>query len=687
MTTMNLARQLISDHLIEGRMNTGEEIGLKPDQALLQDATGTLSMLMLEAIGIDRVRVPLTVQYVDHNLVQTDSRNPEDHVYLETASRRFGVWFSRPGNGISHPVHMEAFGLPGALLVGADSHTCAAGSLGMLAIGAGSGDIAAVLTGEPFYLRMPEITGIRLVGKLPEWVSAKDVILEMLRRHGVKGAVGRIIEYFGPGLASLSAMDRHVIANMGAELGATSTVFPSDEVTRAFLAAHGRAHDWRPLPTPDNADYDHHDEIDLSALEPLIAKPSSPDNIVPVRDVAGEPIYQAYIGSSANPGFRDFAIAARMVEGRQIAPGVSFDINPSTRRVLLDLMQDGLLGALIQAGARLHQAGCNGCMGMGQAPARGRNSLRTVPRNFPGRSGTEEDSVFLCSPETATASALTGRITDPRDLGMAYPSINVARLGALTRDFISAPLSEETAAVSIVRGANIANLPPIDPLPDTIEVPILLKLGDDVSTDDICPAGARAMPFRSNVQKISQFCFERVDPTYVSRAQALLPTGHAFIASRNYGQGSSREHAVLAPRYLGLRIVLARSFARIQLQNLANGGILALGFENDGDYDRINLDETLIVEGIVSRIFDPNGVSVTLSRTGEHIRARHFMSSRQIEIFRAGGTCCVSCRKVKTVRCPRRLDCRDTQGGEATLSWSGCALISSQRLRHDQKQD
>src|SRR5262249_18376901 len=601
--TMNIARQLISDHLVEGRMEIGEEISLKPDQVLLQDATGTLSMLMLEAIGIDRVRVPLAVQYVDHNLVQADSRNPEDHLYLETASRRFGIWFSRPGNGISHPVHMEAFGVPGALLVGADSHTCAAGSLGMLAIGAGSGDIAAVLTGEPLYVRMPAIMGVRLVGRLPEWVRAKDVILEMLRRHTVKGGVGRIIEYYGPGVGSLSAMDRHVIANMGAELGATTTVFPSDEMTRTFLEAHSRAQDWRPIPAPTNADYDLHDEIDLSRLEPLITKPSSPDNVVPVREVAGEPIYQAYLGSSANPGFRDFAIAARMVEGRQVTPGVSFDINPSTRRVLLDLVKNGLLGPLVQAGGRLHQAGCNGCMGMGQAPASGRNSLRTVPRNFPGRSGTKEDSVFLCSPETATASALTGKITDPRKVGLAYPNVVMPEHGATTRDFILAPLPEEEATrVSIVRGANIANLPPIEPLPDTIEVPVLLKLGHDVSTDDICPAGARAMPFRSNVQKISQFCFERIDPTYVSRGQALLPGGHAFVAGRNYGQGSSREHAVLAPRFLGLSIVLARSFARIQLQNLANAGILALCLDNDADYARINLDEMLVTEGIVSRI-------------------------------------------------------------------------------------
>jgi aconitate hydratase len=359
---------------------------------------------------------------------------------------------------------------------------------------------------------------------------------------------------------------------------------------------------------------------------------------VPVREVVGEPIYQAYLGSSANPGFRDFAIAARMVERRQVTPGVSFDINPSTRRVLLDLVQNGLLAPLIQAGGRLHQAGCNGCMGMGQAPASGRNSLRTVPRNFPGRSGTKEDSVFLCSPETATASALTGKITDPRHMGLTYPNVVVPEHGATTRDFVSAPLSEqESKRVSIVRGTNIANLPPIKPLPDTIELPVLLKLGDDVSTDDICPAGARAMPFRSNVQKISQFCFERIDPTYVSRAQALLPRGHAFVAGRNYGQGSSREHAVLAPRFLGLSMVLARSFARIQLQNLANAGILALCFDNDGDYARINLDEMLVVEGIVSRIFDPNGLSVTLKASGRQIRVRHLMSARQIEIFRAGG--------------------------------------------------
>jgi len=404
-----VAEKLIASHLIEGEMESGAEIGIRIDQTLTQDATGTLVMLELEALDLERAKTDVSVQYVDHNLIQSDFRNPDDHLFLQSACRRFGLWFSRPGNGVSHPVHMQCFGRPGKSLVGSDSHSCAAGALGMLAIGAGGLEVALAIAGEPFFTKMPEIWGIRLRGELPDWVSAKDVILEMLRRHGVSGGVGRIAEYYGPGLAHLDVWDRHVIANMGAELGATTTVFPSDEQTRAFLQANDRQDDWRELSADSDAKYAHQDEIDLSTLEPLIARPSSPGNVVPVREVEGTDVYQSYIGSSANPGYRDFAVSAEMVKGRRVDPSVSFDINPATRGILTDLMKTGMLEQLIEAGARLHQAGCNGCIGMGQAPATGRNSLRTVPRNFPGRSGTKEDSVWLCSPETATAAALTGR--------------------------------------------------------------------------------------------------------------------------------------------------------------------------------------------------------------------------------------------------------------------------------------
>src|SRR6266498_3635977 len=448
---LNVSQKLIQSHLLEGTMTPGEMIGIHIDQTLTQDATGTLVMLELEAMGLKRVATEVSVQYVDHNLIQTDYKNPDDHLFLQSACQRFGVWFSRPGNGVSHPVHMQNFGKPGKTLLGSDSHTPAAGSLGMLAIGAGGLDVAMAIAGHPFYLTMPKIWGVKLTGKLPDWVSAKDVILEMLRRHTVRGGLGHIIEYYGPGLESLTAMDRHVIANMGAELGATSTVFPSDETVRDFLKEQDRAADWIELVADAGAAYDRHDEIDLSTLEPLIAKPSSPDAVVPIREVAGMEIYQAYIGSSANPGYRDFAIAAEMVKDSHVAENVSFDINPTSRQLLEELIEQGEMSYLVHAGARLHQAGCNGCIGMGQAPASGKVSLRTVPRNFPGRSGTKEDQVYLCSPETATASALTGVITDPRQMGMRYPKVRLPKKHIVNKEMLIPPLPmEEAAKVELV---------------------------------------------------------------------------------------------------------------------------------------------------------------------------------------------------------------------------------------------
>jgi aconitate hydratase len=639
----NVAQKLIASHLVTGGMIPGSEIGLRVDQTLTQDATGTLVMLELEALGLDRTRAEVSVQYVDHNLLQADSKNAEDHDFLRSACRRFGLWYSKAGNGVSHPTHMQRFGVPGKTLAGADSHTPAAGSLGMLAIGVGGTEVAAAIAGEPLYLKMPAIWGVRLSGSLPPWTSAKDVVLEMLRRHGVKGGKNRILEYFGPGLATLTAMDRHVIANMGAELGATSTVFPADDQIRAFLRSEQREGDFTELLADADATYDVTGEIDLSTIEPLIAVPSSPGNVVPVREVAGRPVAQVVIGSSANPGLRDFAIVAAIVKGRQSHPGVSFDVNPSSRQILQDLTKMGATFDLIRAGARLHQTGCMGCIGMGQAPAHGTNSLRTMPRNFPGRSGTEEDSVYLCSPETAAAAALTGTITDPRDLtglfGLEYPTLQLPAVSSVNTSMLEEPVPPEDAArVTLVKGENIASLPVFEPLADRIEAPVALVLGDDVSTDEILQAGARALPYRSNIPKLAEFTFAQIDETYPDRARETRDTsGHIVVAGTNYGQGSSREHAAITPRFLGLRVVLAVSFARIHWQNLANFGVLALEFTDAGDHDRIRQGDVLLLAGLRDALVTGNGIHVHNRTRNEDYSVRHTLSPRQIEMLLAGG--------------------------------------------------
>jgi aconitate hydratase len=593
-------------------------------------------MLELEAKGIDRVATEISAQYVDHNLIQEDFKNADDHLFLQSAAERFGVWFSRPGNGVSHPVHMEFFGAPGKTLVGSDSHTCAAGCMGMLAIGAGGLEVAIAMAGHPLNIKMPKIFGIRLKGKLPDWVSAKDVILEMLRRHDVKGGVDCIFEYYGPGLTHLTAMDRHVIANMGAELGATATIFPSDMQTLTFLKAQDREADWHEFTADHGATYDLHDEIQLSELEPLIALPSSPGKVVPVREVAGAELYQAYIGSSANPGYRDFAISALIAKGNRVHPTISFDVNPSSRNQLEELARDGLLADLIHAGARIHQAGCNGCIGMGQAPATGRNSLRTVPRNFPGRSGTQEDSVYLCSPETATASALKGKITDPRTLTMPYPKVKLPLRRVINKAMLAAPLPlEEAVKVSLIKGPNITSLPTLPPLPAEFKLPVLLKVADNISTDEILPAGARVLPFRSNIPKIAEFAFEMIDSTYHTRA--LEQGSHAIIGGDNYGQGSSREHAALAPRYLGLQCVIAKSFARIHWQNLVNFGILPLTFVNADDYRKINPGDIILLHDVRHLIQKGNEATLTIEGKNISIPVRHKLSKRQIDVLLEGG--------------------------------------------------
>jgi aconitate hydratase len=637
---MNVSQKIIKEHLLSGDMIPGEEIGIRIDQTLTQDATGTLVMLELETLGLERVKTDVSVQYVDHNLIQADFKNPDDHLFLQSACQRFGVWYSRPGNGVSHPVHMQRFGKPGVTLLGSDSHTPAAGSMGMLAIGAGGLDVAMAMAGQPFNMRMPKIWGVKLTGRLPDWVSAKDVILEMLRRHDVDGGLNYIIEYYGPGLEALTAMDRHVIANMGTELGATSTVFPSDEAVRQFLREQEREQDWSELVADPDAEYDRHEEIDLSTLEPLIAKPSSPGNVVPVREIAGEPIYQSYIGSSANPGYRDFAIAAQIVQGRQVVDSVSFDINPTSRALLEELMREGEMTHLIHAGARLHQAGCNGCIGMGQAPASGKISLRTVPRNFPGRTGTKEDRVYLCSPETAAASALTGVITDPRTLDMPYPQVKRPAKRIINQEMLLPPLPlEEARKVELYKGPNIASLPELDPLPDELELPILLKAGDDMSTDEIMPAGSRVLPYRSNIPKISEFVFDIVDPDYAEKALELKPLGgHAIVGGDNYGQGSSREHAALAPRYLGLRLVIAKSFARIHRKNLVNYGILPLVFDDHSAYDKLKKGDVITLTGFRKQLAENDGiVEVQIQEDNLTIPTRHNLSPHMVEVLLAGG--------------------------------------------------
>jgi aconitate hydratase len=637
--TLNIAQKLIRSHLEAGEMHPGEEIALRIDQTLTQDATGTLVMLTLEAMGLERVQTEISVQYIDHNLLQLDNKNSEDHLFLQSACQRFGIWLSPAGNGVSHPTHMQCFGKPGRTLAGSDSHTPAAGSLGMLAIGAGGLDVAMVMAGEPLRIKMPRVLGVKLLGKLPKWVSAKDVILEMLRRYDVDGALHCIIEYWGPGVAELSAMDRHVIANMGTELGATTTVFPSDERTREFLENEGRAEDWIQLLADDGATYNIEEELDLNQLEPLIAKPSSPGNVVPVRELIGEPVHQSYIGSSANPGYRDFAVAASMIAERRIHPQVSFDINPTSRRLLDALLRGGQLSAFVRAGARIHQTGCNGCIGMGQAPAVGRNSLRTVPRNFAGRSGTREDAVFLCSPETATAAAITGVISDPRDLQIDYPEISGLGPRAEPFDTFTPPLPRpEASRIKLIKGMNIVSLPKLEALPDALVLPVLLNLGDNVSTDEILPAGARVLAYRSNIPKIAEFCFEAVDPSYVTHATAVQEAGgHAIVAGTNYGQGSSREHAALAPRSLGLRLVLAKSFARIHWQNLVNYGVVPLTFTNPADHDRVATGDVIRMDHIHSALREGSAIQASIGKGVASLGLRHDLSSRQVEIVIAGG--------------------------------------------------
>jgi len=632
----NLTHKILGSHLIEGDLLPNTGIAVRVDHALLQDATGTLAMLEFESLGIDAVRVELAAQYIDHNILQTDNKNADDHRYLQTSSAKFGIHFSIPGNGVSHQVHMERFGAPGRILLGADSHTPGAAGVSMLGIGTGGLDVALAMAGYPYYLVCPEVLGVRLSGKLPEWVSAKDVILEMLLRYGVHGCIGKIVEYHGPGVANLSATDRETIGNMGAELGATSSVFPSDRRTRQYLAAQGRDGAWVPLAADKGAKYDQYDEIDLSSLEPLIACPSSPGNVVKVSEVAGLKVDQVIVGSSVNSSFRDLMVVADIMKGRHSHPDTTFHINPGSRQVLENVSSKGGEISLLMAGCRIHEPGCLGCIGMGQAPGTGQVSLRTFPRNFPGRSGTKDDKVYLCSPETAAAAALKGVITDPRRLGedMKCPKIKDPVHYLVDERSIIFP-SAELRKTEPVRGPNIRPLPHIAKLPGRIEAEVVLRVGDNISTDTIMPAGNRVLPLRSNIEAISEFVFSPIAPDFARQCRHKGTT--VVVGGENYGQGSSREHAALAPRYLGVCAKIVKSFARIHKSNLCNWGILPLTFADPADYELLNQGVKVVFPDLRARIERGDSV-IPIETAGRTVIVVLDVSDRERKHLLAGGT-------------------------------------------------
>ncbi len=631
----NLTQKILDAHRVEGKCLPGEEIGIRIDQILLQDATGTVAMLEFEAMGLDGIRAELAVQYVDHNILQTDNKNADDHRYLQTASARYGLHFSPAGNGVSHQVHMERFGVPGKTLLGADSHTPGAGGVSVLGIGAGGLDVALALAGHPYYFSCPAILGVRLAGALPDWVSAKDVILEMLRRHGVKGCVGKIVEYYGPGVRSLSATDRETICNMGTELGATTSIFPSDENVATYLRAQGRGDAWVPLSADEGADYDAHDEVDLSKIEPLTAMPGSPGNVVPVREVAGLKVDQVIVGSSVNSSFRDLMVVARIMEGRHASPWTSLHVNPGSRQVIENIAARGGVVSLLRAGARIHEPGCLGCIGMGQAPGTGQVSLRTMPRNFPGRSGTKDDRIYLCSPETVAAAALKGSITDPRELGkeMAYPRIRDPEEYLIDDVSIIRP-APELGKTEVVRGPNIAPLPVFDSLPESLETEVALVAGDNISTDTIMPAGNKVLPLRSNIPAISRYVFSQLDADFAEKCREKGAV--TVVGGDNYGQGSSREHAALAPRYLGVRGVIAKSFARIHLANLCNYGILPLVFKDPVDYGLFRPGSKVAFRNVRGRVQNAEAV-IPVEVDGKTVETLLNVSPRMRRLLLAGG--------------------------------------------------
>ncbi len=629
----NLAQKILEEHLVEGRLMPGEEVGVRIDQTLTQDATGTLAYLQFEAMGIARVKTKLSVSYVDHNMLQTGFENADDHRFLQSIAAKYGLYFSRPGNGICHQVHLERFAEPGATLLGSDSHTPTSGGMGSLAVGAGGLDVAVVMGGGAFYMTMPKIVGVELRNKLRPWVTAKDIILELLRRLTVKGGVGRVFEYYGEGVRHLSVPERATITNMGAELGATTSIFPSDDRTREYLRAQGREQVWKPLTPDSGASYDECIIVDLDRLEPLLAQPSSPDNVVPVHQVEGIKVHQVAVGSCTNSSFHDLAVVAAILRGRTVHPDVGMVVTPGSRQVLEMITRAGGLAEMIAAGARILESACGPCIGMGQAPPTGAVSVRSFNRNFPGRSGTPNDKVYLASPETATACAITGVITDPRNLG-DYPEVHwPERFLADDRMVVAPP--EKPEAVEIIRGPNIKPLALAKPLPERIEGKVLIKLGDNISTDQIMPAGAKILPLRSNIPAISEYVFVHVDPNFVKRARAA--GGGFIVGGINYGQGSSREHAALAPMVLGIQAVIAKSFARIHWANLVNFGILPLTFENKADYDRLGQDDNLEIQAVREALSVGKFCRIRNVSQGYEFPVRYDLSERQRRVLLAGG--------------------------------------------------
>lgn len=631
---LTLAEKIIKNHLVFGTMTAGEEIGLRIDQTLTQDATGTMAYLEFEAMGIPRVKTELSLAYIDHNTLQSGFENADDHRYIQTAAEKYGIRFSRPGNGICHQVHLERFGVPGKTLLGSDSHTPTGGGISMLAMGAGGLDVAVAMGGGTYYIEMPRIINIELTGKLAPWVSAKDIILEVLRRLTVKGGVGAIIEYSGPALTTLSVPERATITNMGAELGATTSLFPSDELTRKFLQAQGRESQWQALSADDDAVYAEKYTIDLNELRPLAACPHSPDNVHPVAKLTHIPVDQVCIGSCTNSSLSDLLKTAAILKGKSIHPKVSLSVSPGSKQVFSMLAKSGALGDLIDAGARILECTCGPCIGMGFSPKSKGVSLRTFNRNFEGRSGTADAQVYLVSPETAAISALNGYITDPTTLGFAQEVELPDNYPIDDRMVLEPSTAAEAEEVEVVRGPNIKPLPIAEALPENLEAPVLLKVEDNITTDHIMPAGAKILPYRSNIPYLSKFCFAQVDPDFSTRA---LEAGKGFIiAGANYGQGSSREHAALVPLYLNVKGIIAVSFARIHRANLINAGILPLTFADPADYERVDLGDELelsdihqgMAEGNILLVNKTKGITIAL--TGQ-------FSHRQWEMLKAGG--------------------------------------------------
>ncbi|HHT9112230.1 MAG: aconitate hydratase [Planctomycetes bacterium] len=629
----NIVQKIFSSHLVSGKLKVSEEIAISVDQTLTQDATGTMAYLQFEAMGIPKVKTKLSVSYVDHNTLQTGFENFDDHLFLQSIAKKYGIYFSKPGNGICHQVHLERFGVPGETLLGSDSHTPTCGGLGMIAIGVGGLDVAIAMAGGPFYITMPKIVLVKLAGILRPWVTAKDVILELLRRLTVKGGVGKIFEYGGEGVQTLTVTERATITNMGAELGALTSIFPSDAQTKKYLKMQDREGIWKPLKADPSAKYDEVVEIDLSTLEPLIAKPHSPDNVCKVNEIKGTKVNQVCIGSCTNSSYHDLMVSASMLRGRSVHPDVSLTISPGSRQVLEMISKNGALADMIAAGARIIEVACGPCIGMGQAPPSGGVSVRSFNRNFEGRSGTADAQVYLVSPETAIATAINGVISDPRDFGdpivIKYPK------GFIIDDSLIIPPSEKPEEVSIIRGPNIKPLPKKEPMPDMLKGDVLLKVGDNITTDHIMPAGAKVLPLRSNIPAISEFVFEKVDKDFVKRAKEK--GGGFLIGGVNYGQGSSREHAALAPMYLGVQAVIVKSFARIHRANLVNFGIMPFTFENENDYNLFDMGDTIELPDIKNRLKSKSRITLKNVTKNKEVKITHTLTPREIDILCVGG--------------------------------------------------